>query len=130
MNPAPRNPCSALRRYFEAQIEEIRADTALRLYGVFLALAQVLCFRAWIGTKQVELLSNRGEPLCWPFFEDCSWYRVFAASACPMTCGTRTPGSSKEAGRKNGRGGRGWGEIAGRYTDFGCRGGLCCGKYV
>jgi hypothetical protein len=65
-----------LRRYFTAQIEEIRADPALRLYGAMLGVGQVLTFATWTGWQTVWHLSNRGEPICWPLFEQCFRYRV------------------------------------------------------
>src|SRR3989338_8904501 len=71
---------NALRRYFHAQIEEIRADTALRLYGAFVALGQTLGLLDWFGKNREWYLSNQGAPICWPLFENCFAYRFFSAS--------------------------------------------------
>ncbi len=67
-----------IRRYFNAQIEEISSDAAVRFYGACLAFCQVLTFFKW--RRQVSHLSNETEPFCWPFFEDCFKYRFFDRS--------------------------------------------------
>jgi len=63
-------------RYFGSQIAEIRKDTALRLYGAFVAAGQVLTFWGWHVSGAANLLSDEVEPLCWPFFENCFRYRI------------------------------------------------------
>ena len=68
---------SIVRRYFDAQIDGIKKDTALRFYGAFLAVGQVLTFWAWHSTKAVNYLSDEAKPVCWPFFENCFRYRFF-----------------------------------------------------
>ncbi len=69
-----------LRGYIDAQVEEIRADTALRLYGALLALCQVMTFCVWVGREHIRQLSDLGNPVCWPFFETCFRYRPFTFS--------------------------------------------------
>ena len=61
--------------YFDRQIEEIRKDTALRIYGAFLSLCHVFAAMNWIQKGQYKNLSTAGEALCWPFFENCFAYR-------------------------------------------------------
>ncbi len=68
---------SIFTRYFDAQINEIKKDNALRFYGAFLGVAQVLVFWAWHVTGAVNYISNEEEPFCWPFFENCFKYRFF-----------------------------------------------------
>ena len=67
---------SNLRKYFQSQILEIQNDTALRIYGACLAMGQVLSVFNWFEKEQAINLSKIGEPLCWPFFENCFEYRL------------------------------------------------------
>ena len=64
-------------RYFNSQIDEIRKDAALRLYGAFVAFGQVLTFVNWHQGYAAWYLSDQGRPICWPFFENCFQYRFF-----------------------------------------------------
>lgn len=67
-----------IRRYFSAQINEISKDAALRFYGAFLAVGQVLTFWVWHVGKAANYLSDEARPVCWPFFENCFRYRFFS----------------------------------------------------
>lgn len=62
-------------RYFNAQIQEIYSDSALRLYGVCLALGNFFAFGNWMENSQFINFAKTGEPFCWPFWENCFQYR-------------------------------------------------------
>jgi hypothetical protein len=58
--------------WIQRQIEEIERDRALQLFGLALALANVLTFAFWRFTLPVvEILAPDAVPICWPFFNDC-----------------------------------------------------------
>jgi hypothetical protein len=58
---------------FSRQIEEIRADPALTLYGAALAAASVLTSIQWQFRSGVSLMLGGGaDRLCWPFWEQCN----------------------------------------------------------
>jgi hypothetical protein len=66
-----------IRAYLAAQIEEIRQDRALRVYGAALAVANVVTFAHWKFMVGVPLLIGRGaDPICWPFFEGCAAWQL------------------------------------------------------
>lgn len=67
----------SLNRYFQNQIQEIQNDVVLRIYGMCLALAQVLSFSHWYDYKVMDFLHKGAEPVCWPFFENCFDFRFF-----------------------------------------------------
>jgi len=55
------------------QIDEIRADRALTLYGAALAAAHVLTSIQWQFRSGVSLMLGGGaDRLCWPFWEQCN----------------------------------------------------------
>jgi hypothetical protein len=57
---------------FARQIDEIRADRALTLYGAALAAANITTFVQWKFRLGVPLMIGRGaDTLCWPFWENC-----------------------------------------------------------
>ena len=64
-----------IRTYFFRQIEEIRNDTALRIYGACIMLGQVLSFFHWQSGRMEKFLQKSAEAICWPFFENCFEYR-------------------------------------------------------
>jgi len=66
-----------IKNYFQTQITEIKNDTALRIFGVFMGMGHVYSVMNWMAKKQYMNLAKTGEPLCWPFFEDCFKYRFF-----------------------------------------------------
>jgi hypothetical protein len=62
---------------FARQIDEIRSDRALTLYGAALAAANVTTFVQWKFRIGVPLLAGRGaDTLCWPFWEDCHAFQL------------------------------------------------------
>ena len=62
---------------FARQIEEIRADRALVLYGVALAAANLITFAHWKFKVGVPLLIGHGaEMFCWPFLESCRAWQL------------------------------------------------------
>jgi hypothetical protein len=64
-------------RWFSRQIDEIRSDRALTLYGVALAAANVFTSLQWQFRSGVSLMIGRGNaPLCWPFWEECDAVRL------------------------------------------------------
>jgi hypothetical protein len=71
---------TAIRSWFQRQIEEIAGDRLLRLYGVALAYVNVLTFVYWSGRRDVtRIVSDAYQPICWPFWENCHEWRVFSA---------------------------------------------------
>jgi hypothetical protein len=59
-------------RPLSSQIDEIRADRALTLYGAALAAAHVLTSIQWQFRSGVSLMLGGGaDRLCWPFWERC-----------------------------------------------------------
>jgi hypothetical protein len=68
--------------WIQRQIEEIERDRALQLFGLALALANVLTFAFWRFTLPVvEILAPDAIPICWPFFNDCHLVRGLSESA-------------------------------------------------
>src|SRR3982750_747721 len=61
---------------FSRQIDEIRGDPALILYGGALAAASVLTSIQWQFRSGVSLMLGGGaDRLCWPFWEQCNAVR-------------------------------------------------------
>jgi hypothetical protein len=59
-------------RWFSEQIDEIRSDTALTIYGSALAVANILTCYQWQYRMGVpQLIGGAASPLCWPFWERC-----------------------------------------------------------
>lgn len=69
----------ALRTYFSKQIEEIRSDTAVRIYGALIMFGYFLCFVQWRPMYIAKHMASPSEVYCWPFFENCFAYRPFTA---------------------------------------------------
>jgi hypothetical protein len=68
---------AAAARFFGARLDEVRSDTALRLFGAALALANVVTFVQWKFHNGVPLMVGRGrDSLCWPFWENCHAYAL------------------------------------------------------
>ena len=66
-----------LTRTFASRIDELRADTALTLFGAALAGANIVTFVQWKFHNGVPLMIGRGrESLCWPFWESCHAYAL------------------------------------------------------
>jgi hypothetical protein len=65
-------------RALRANIEEIRNDPVLRIYGGFLVLTHVLTFIFWRGTYDLIPILTAPEPVCWPFWADCFRYRLLS----------------------------------------------------
>ena len=63
-----------MRKILSRQIQEIRADPALRFYGAALGAAHALAFLAW-GRGTGPRIADPATSVCWPFFEDCFAYR-------------------------------------------------------
>ena len=68
-----------LRTYFNKQIEEIENDTALRIYGAFVAFGYFLCSLSWRPMHIAARMASPSDGYCWPFFENCFAYRPFTA---------------------------------------------------
>ena len=68
-----------LRTYFNKQIEAIKNDTAVRIYGVFVAFGYFLCFLQWKPMYIARHMADPTQVYCWPFFENCFAYRPFTA---------------------------------------------------
>lgn len=57
-------------------IDEIREDPVLRVYGACLAATHVLTFFYWKFSFSLEkVLATSSEVICWPFWEDCHVFR-------------------------------------------------------
>jgi hypothetical protein len=70
----------AFPRWIQAQVGEIAADPALRVYGALLALAHTLCFAHWRLQWDLEHVIGRSAlAICWPFFEACGSFRFLDA---------------------------------------------------
>jgi hypothetical protein len=66
-----------LAGFFRRNIEEIRADAILRVYGSLLAVVHVLTFVHWFrGALLQRILAQGTLPICWPFFEECYRFRM------------------------------------------------------
>ena len=66
------------------QIEEIRADPALRAYGAALALLHVLTAYWTLREGKLALLVPGREAICWPLLPDCEWLRVLPIDALEL----------------------------------------------
>ena len=61
-----------LAGFFRRNVEEIRADPVLRVYGAILAFVHFLTFVFWRGDAPLQtVLPAQATPICWPFFEEC-----------------------------------------------------------
>ncbi len=67
-------------RYFYSQIDEIKNDTALRLYGAFVAFGYFLCYTVWDGKRTALELADPAQAYCWPFFLNCYEHRYLNAA--------------------------------------------------
>jgi len=72
----PWAPWRILARALEAQVDEIRADPVLRLYGAALALLNVLTVQYWRVSGEQTVMSRATEPICWPLVPNCAALRV------------------------------------------------------
>lgn len=74
---------ASLRRlwqWFSRQIDEIRSDRVLTLYGLALAAANVLTFIHWQVQARIPLVIGReAAAFCWPFWESCHAFRISAS---------------------------------------------------
>jgi len=59
-----------------AQVDEIRADPVLRIYGAALALVNVLTVLFWRATGEQSVMSRGSEPICWPLVPSCADWRM------------------------------------------------------
>jgi hypothetical protein len=57
------------------QVEEIRADPVLRVYGAGLALINLLSVLFWRVMGEQSAMSRAAEPICWPLVPDCQRWR-------------------------------------------------------
>lgn len=65
--------------YLRRQVDEIRADGALRAYGVALALVQGLIGFWWLYDGRLARVMGSGEALCWPIWQSCLGWRALVA---------------------------------------------------
>lgn len=65
--------------YFKKQIEEIKNDAAVRIYGAFIAFGYFLCFIQWRPFYIAQHMADPSQVYCWPFFENCFAVRPFTA---------------------------------------------------
>lgn len=64
---------------FGAQVEEIRRDRVLMLYGGALALTHSLSMLFWRQTSAVGFLGRGAEAICWPLLPGCETLRVLTS---------------------------------------------------
>lgn len=65
-----------IAKYLNRQIEEIQQSRILQIYGLFLVAVHFLTFLFWNHNVAFDFyLSKSAGPLCWSFFEDCSFWR-------------------------------------------------------
>jgi hypothetical protein len=68
-------------RWIRAQVGEIAADPALRLYGAVLALAHTLCFAHWrLQWRLEDVIGRDALAICWSFLEACDRFRFLDAA--------------------------------------------------
>src|SRR5829696_669616 len=80
---APRPPAERVtvrQGFWRQQVEEIRADPALRASGVVLALVHLLGAIHWLAGGAASLLQRGAEPICWPLVPWCAEMRSFSAA--------------------------------------------------
>ncbi|MGE5230202.1 MAG: hypothetical protein ACM3NS_00575 [Deltaproteobacteria bacterium] len=75
----PRGLWHAFARALRVQVEEIRADPVLRIYGAGLALLNVLTIQYWRWSGEQTVMSSGSEPICWPLVPNCADLRVLTA---------------------------------------------------
>ncbi len=73
-----RAPGPSPAAYFRKNIAEIAADPVLRIYGAALAALHVLTFLSWRSFSLETMLARGHLGICWPFFENCSQYRLLS----------------------------------------------------
>jgi hypothetical protein len=71
VRPAGRRLVSVLA----AQVEEIRTDPVLRVYGAGLALVNLLSVMFWRLEGEQNVMSRAAEPICWPLLPGCERWR-------------------------------------------------------
>lgn len=64
--------------FVRAQIEEIRHDVALRIYGSALSLAYVLTAVYWLRSDRLAHVLTARWPICWPSLESCGKWRLLS----------------------------------------------------
>jgi hypothetical protein len=67
---------NAFRTFWRAPIREIETSRVLRAYGACLAFTHVLTVAQWLWGQAHTLFASGSEAVCWPFFENCSDYRL------------------------------------------------------
>ena len=73
--------------YLRAQIEEIAADAALRLYGIALLATHVLT-AIWFLTGSYSEMARAGEDaICWPLVPDCERFRLLSSGQLDLLMG-------------------------------------------
>ncbi len=73
-----RTPWRVFARALGAQVDEIRADPVLRIYGAGLAVLNVLTVQYWRWSGEQTVMSSGSEPICWPLVPNCGDWRVLA----------------------------------------------------
>ena len=61
-----------------AQVDEIRTDPVLRVYGAGLAFINVLTVLFWRQMGELAAMSQGAEPICWPLLPGCAGWRRFS----------------------------------------------------
>jgi hypothetical protein len=68
--------------FFRNQIQEIKADPALRWYGAAISLLNSVAALFWLTTQPVaQILGPQSPVVCWPFLESCAGWRVLGSDA-------------------------------------------------
>jgi len=65
-----------IRAFISRNVEEIRADKALRFYGACLAISYLATSTFFIVRKQYLYLTPSSDSICWPLFPNCYQYHL------------------------------------------------------
>src|SRR5499426_2010967 len=66
-------------KFIRSQIAEIERDTALRWYGVAMAVLHVVTYLFWVDQRIAAYVNAQAEPICWPLVPACEELRVLSA---------------------------------------------------
>ncbi len=66
--------------FIRRNVEEIRADKALRFYGACLGISYLATAAFYILHRQYLFLTTSSDSICWPLFPDCYRYHVLGSS--------------------------------------------------
>jgi hypothetical protein len=71
-------PAGWLSRFISRNVEEIRGDRGLSLYGAFLAVSYLATAAFFFVLRQYLYLTTPANSICWPLFPDCYLYHLLS----------------------------------------------------